>query len=1099
MKVENLQDIYELSPAQQGILFHSLYTPESGVYFLQLHYTLQGYLDVSAFEQAWQKVIARHPALRTSFHWEDLEKPLQVVHQHIKVPLVQHDLQKLSPSEQQEHLQTLLEIDRQGFDLSEAPLMRLNLLQLGEKSYQFIWSKHHLILDGWSTALVLKEVVEIYAALSQGQQEPDLPISSYGDYIAWLQQQDLSKAEAFWREKLKGFNPFTKRLGLDVSSRLQKDCNQQVLQLSSTTTAALQSLARQHQLTLNTLVQGAWALLLSRRSGENDVVYGATVSGRPADLAGAESMVGLLINTLPVRVQVKPEQPLLAWLKQLQAQLVEMRQYEYSPLVEVQGWSEVPRGQPLFESILVFENYPVDRILQEWKVNLEIQNFTVFEKTNYPLTVFAIPGSELELRILYDCCCFDAAEIIRMLNHFQTLLAGMATNPQQRLCDLPLLTEAEVHQQLVEWNNQKADYPKECLHQLFEAQVERTPDAIAVVFEDEKLTYRELNEQANKIAHYLLRLGVRTEELVGISVERSLHTIIGIFGILKAGAAYVPLDPAYPSDRLAFMLNDAQVSVLLTHSALKDRYSDKIPSSCRSVCLDTDWDRDIAQESFQNPTNRVTSDNLAYVIYTSGSTGTPKGVLGRHQGAVNRCYWAAYPFNTDDICCQKTSLNFVDSVWEIFAPLLHGLRTVIIADEVVKDPYQLVQTLSEQQVTRIILVPSLLRVILDTFADLSSRLPKLKYWVSSGEALSIELCQRFRQRMPQSRLINLYGSSEVSADVTWYDTTENALDSCVSIGRPIANTCCFLLDSNLQLVPIGVPGELYIGGDGLARGYLNQPELTAEKFIPNPFNQAIKSQKSKDSSLLVSSDRLYKTGDLGRYLPTGDIEFLGRLDHQVKIRGYRIEVGEIEALLVQHPAVQEAVVLTREDETGDKRLVAYVVPDDQLINSKSSQLRQFLKEKLPEYMVPSAFVILPVLPLTPNGKVDRNSLPAPETFSAERETVFVAPQTQTEKELAEIWSAVLGVQAGIYDNFFDLGGHSLIATQLLSRVRTNFGVDISLRNFFASSTIKNLAEMVEEALLLSSSTDIDKMLDQLEGLEEDEIQKILIDCQNEGN
>ncbi|HEY9649328.1 MAG TPA: amino acid adenylation domain-containing protein, partial [Coleofasciculaceae cyanobacterium] len=681
----------------------------------------------------------------------------------------------------------------------------------------------------------------------------------------------------------------------------------------------------------------------------------------------------------------------------------------------------------------------------------------------------------------YNTDLFDAATITRMVGHFQTLLSAIVDNPQQRLYELPLLTEAEQHQLLVEWNGTKAEYPQNvCIHKLFEAQVEQTPDAVAVIFEDKQLTYRELNQQANKIAHYLRTLDVKPEVLVGICLERSLEMVAGLLGILKAGGAYVPLDPAYPQKRLAFMVSDAQVSVLLTNEKLVKKLPDLTVNPNQTlVYLDTDKDA-INQQSTSNPVHEVTPDNLAYVLYTSGSTGTPKGVLGCHRGAVNRLNWNPCPFTQEDICCQKTSLNFVDSVWEIFAPLLHGGPSVIISDESLKDPHQLVQTLTSQQVTRIVLVPSLLRVLLDTFPDLQSRLPKLKYWVSSGEALSVELCDRFRERMPQSILINLYGSSEVAADVTWYDTTNRQFPQCVPIGRPISNMQVYVLDNDLQPVPIGVPGELYISGEGLARGYLNRPELTAEKFIPNPF----KIQNSY-------SEQLFKTGDLACYLPDGNIKFLGRIDHQVKIRGFRIELGEIEAVLSQYPEVQEAVVIVREDCPGDKRLVAYLVPNPEQVPN-TSKLRNSLKEQLPDYMVPSILVVLEALPLTPNGKVDCQALPVPEQHPSEPETAFVAPQTPIEKELANIWSEVLTIeQVGIYDNFFDIGGHSLIATQLMSRVRTRLGVEIPLRELFASPTIKELAESLELALIAnSSSTKIDEMLDLIEGMDEDEAQKI---------
>lgn len=1074
----NVEDFYPLSPAQQGILFHTLYAPRSGMYHEQLSCILHGNLDTDLFQCAWQTVCDRHPILRTSFVWEGIKEPVQVVQRQVTLPWQELDWRSLPHSEQQTQLEHFLQSDQQqGFQLTQAPLMRLTLIRLESQSYRFIWSHHHLLLDGWSTPLLLKEVFATYQALLQGETLSLPQPRPYRDYIAWIQQQDLAEAEAYWRQRLQGFSAPTKVTIETDRHQPSANNSEQHIRLSAATTTALQSLARQHQLTLNTLVQGAWALLLSRYSGEDDIVFGAAVSGRPPTLAGSEAMVGLFINTLPVRVQVQAEASLLPWLQQLQAQQVEARQYEYSPLVEVQKWSDVPSGLPLFESVVVFENYPVDADLQ---VHLEIQDIRAFEKTNYPLTLIVFPGTTLQLKLLYEEQCFDSAAIARMLGHLQTLLEGMVANPDRGLSDFPILTPAEQHQLLVEWNQTQAAYPHQCIHKLFEAQVEKTPNAIALIDGDEQLTYQELNQRSNQLAHYLQKQSVASEVRVGVCLERTLEMVIVLLGILKAGGAYVPLDPAYPHERLEFMLKDAQVSVLLTRSQLVA----KLPEHrAKLVCLDREWDV-IRQESNQNLTQAMVPDHLAYILYTSGSTGTPKGVMGLHRGAVNRLSWNPYPFTSDDICCQKTSLNFVDSVWEIFAPLTHGLRSVILPDCVVKDPLQFVQALAEQQVTRLVLVPSLLRVLLETFPDLQTRLPQLKYWVSSGEALAPDLCQRFRQQMPDRVLINLYGSSEVAADVTWYDTSTSGFTDCVPIGRAIANTQIYILDRHLQPVPVGVSGEIYVGGVGLARGYWNRPDLTAERFIPNPFQTQ------------TTSSRLYKTGDLGCFLPNGEIKFLGRSDHQVKLRGIRIELGEIESCLNQHPLVKQSIVVIREDSPANPRLVAYIAPNQsQSIESFNfEELQTFLSKKLPASMMPTAFVQLDALPLTPNGKVDRvsvaeqyrNSLPAPETQQLSSSKAFVPPQTPIEAELVEIWATVLGLeQVGIDDNFFHLGGHSLLAMQLVSRVRKQFEVELSLPDFFAAPTIRELAETIEVTILAQSNpSDLDRLLDQLEAMDE---------------
>jgi amino acid adenylation domain-containing protein len=1078
----NVEDFYPLSPMQQGMLFHTIYEPNSEVYFEQLSCTIQGNLNVELFQRAWQQVIDRHPILRTCFIWEGIKEPVQAVQRQVKLPWQQYDWQEIPATEQQQKLEFFLQADReQGFDLKQTPPMRLTLIRLSEDSYRFIWSHHHILLDGWSNPILLKEIFDYYSAFCRGEELSFPRPRPYRDYIAWLHQQKLSQAEAFWREKLTGFGaPTTLKITQNQLSvaDTQSSYDEQEIHLSATTTTALQSLVRQHQLTLNTLVQASWALLLSRYSGENDVVFGTAVSGRPPSLIGSDAMVGLFINTLPVRVKIGASETLLSWLKQLQTQQVDARQYEYTPLAEIQRWSEVAGGVPLFESLIVFEKYPLDAAVQQINQDLKIDDVISFEKTNYPLTVMAVPGAELLLKILYDTQRFDAATIQRMLGHLQILLAGMVAEPNQSFATLPMLAKNELYQLLVEFNQTRSQINNCTINQLFEAQVEKTPDAVAVICENQKLTYRELNQQANQLANYLQSLGVKPEVLVGVCIERSHYTIIALLGILKAGAAYVPLDPNYPQERLAFMLADAQVPVLLTKKALLEILPQH---NANAVCLDTDWEP--IQTAVANTDSvSLNPSNLAYVLYTSGSTGTPKGVLGLHSTTVNRLTWNPYPFAPDEICCQKTSLNFVDSVWEIFAPLIHGIPTVIIPDQTVKDPEQLVKALSEKNVSRLVLVPSLLRVILDTFSDLDTRLPKLKYWVSSGEALSVDLVQRFYQQLPNSILINLYGSSEVAADVTWHDTSTSEFSDCVPIGRPIANTQVYICDRNLQPVPIGVQGEIYIGGANLAPGYLNRPELTAEKFITNPLTTQLNSQ-------IEISKKLYKTGDLGCYLPNGEIKYLGRIDHQVKIRGIRIEIGEIEALINQYPAVTENVVIVREDSPGNQRIVAYIVSKTEI----TQELRSFLKQHLPDYMIPAAFVQLKALPLTPNGKVNRLALPAPDNHRPEQESVFIAPQTPIEQEIAEIWTAVLSLEkVGINDKFFDLGGHSLIATQLISRVRKNFGVDVSLPDFFKSPTIKDLAEIVEtEILIKSNAAKFDELLAQMENLDEAEVQKLL--------
>ncbi|MEH2211069.1 amino acid adenylation domain-containing protein [Nostoc sp.] len=1051
MKIKNVEDIYPLSPMQQGMLFHTLYASESRVYFEQLICILEGNLSTSAFEQAWQQVVERHPVLRTAFIWEDLNEPLQIVRQQVTLSWEQHDWRELSPPEQQEQLEVFLQAERQrGFDLSQAPLMRLALIQVDENTYQFIWCHHHLLLDGWSLPLVFKEVFTFYEALRQGENLYLKRSRPYRDYIAWLQQQDLAKAEAFWRQTLQGLTAPTplvvgKALG-SISNQEQTHAHQQI-QLSKTATAALESFARQHQLTVNTLLQGAWALLLSRYSGQEDVVFGTTVSGRPPTLTGVESMVGLFINTLPLRVQVSPQADLLSWLKQLQTQHVEMRSYEYSPLVQVQGWSDVPRRLPLFESIVVFENYPIDASLHKPDGSIQIRHVRGFERTNYALTVAARLGTELSLLLSYDCRRFDAETIGRMLGHLQTLLEGMVTNQGRQLADLPLLTPKERQQLLVEWNHTQIDSPQDvCIHQLFESQAERSPDAVALVFEDKQLTYFELNQHANQVAHYLHSLGVGADAVVGLCLERSLEAIVGILGALKAGGAYLPLDPAYPKDRLTFMLEDAQVSVLLTQQQLVD----KLPEhNGRAICLDTDW-QVISQHSCENPISRVTPDNLAYVIYTSGSTGRPKGVIVGHSGLCNLAFAQQRLFDVQPASrvLQFASLSFDASVWEIFMALSAGATLVLAKRQDLLPGATLIELLRQQAITIVTLPPSVLAILPP------EELTALQTIIVAGEACSPDLVARWSANR---RFFNAYGPTEATVCATIAECNQS--DRQPPIGRPIANTQVYLLDAQLQPVPVGVPGELYIGGVGLAKGYLNRPDLTAEKFIANPFDNSEFKIPAKAVLRLQNFkfDRLYKTGDLVRYLSDGNIEFLGRIDHQIKIRGFRIDLLEIEVVLSQHPAVREVAIAAREDIPGDKRLVAYVVLDSEQAPT-ITELRRFLEEKLPNYMLPSAFVLLKALPLTHNGKIDRQALPLPENLRPELLEDYVAPQSEMERIIATVWQEVLQLEkVGVHDNFFDLGAHSLLVIQAYSKLRQLLNQELSVVDIFEHPTISTLA------------------------------------------
>ncbi len=1068
--MKNIEDLYELSPMQQGMLFHTLYAPESELYFEQLLCILSGELNFPAFVEAWHSVVVRHPVLRSSFYWEEIEKPLQMVSKQVELPWIKLDWCHLTPNQQQQHLEDFLKSDRQkGFELDVAPLMRFTIIELGEQTYQFIWSHHHILFDGWSMQIVLKEVLALYEANHRGEHLRLLPARPYREYIDWLQQQDIAQAKNFWQQTLQGFAAPTPLIG----NREKGTSDEKPFQLSQTVTDKLQYAARQHHLTLNNLVQGAWALLLSRYSGESDVVFGATVSGRPPNLAEVDSMVGLLINTLPIRVQVTAKTELLPWLKHLQTQAFEQEQYAYYSLAEIQRLSDVPPGMPLFESLLVFENYPLDSAKQENKKTLEISHLRCFERTNYPLTVVVNPRSQLSGRIIYDTSRFESQTIARMIGHFQTLLEGMAVNIQQDISQLTLLNAAEQEQLILQENQQKTDsIDYKCIYSLFEEQVEKTPDAVAVVYEKQHLTYRELNNRANQLAHYLQALGVKPEVRVGICLDRSLLMVIGILAILKAGGAYVPLDPAYPSERLAFMLGDVQPPILLTQTHLCER----LPIQNQTVVnLDSDWEI-IAQSKEDNLLSAVNPENLAYIIYTSGSTGTPKGTEVPHRSFIGFMFGVDYiHLDADQIWLQHSSISWDALTLELWPPLLYGGRCVLYPDKI-PTPEGLSRIITEQGVNTLFLTTALFNLMIDTMPEGLSGVKQLLF---GGESVSISHVRRAIELLPGTQIIHAYGPSECTVFTCCYPIPKQLAQNVhsIPIGKPLGDRKVYLLNKDLHRVPLQVPGELYVGGASVARGYLNQPTLTRERFIPNPF---------------VEGDTLYKTGDLVHRLPDGNLEFLGRIDTQVKMRGFRIELEEIEAVLSQHPDIKQVVVIIREGEPGNKYLVAYLLTKDN--PPTASTLRNFLNKKLPEYMIPTAFVFLEEFPLTPNGKINRRALPAPDTSQRSLEVNFVSPRTPTERELATIWTEVLGLkQVGIHDNFFELGGHSLLATQVISRLRETFSLDFPLRYLFENPTITELAQKVIAQQIEQAENDaLAKILGEVDRLSEEEVTQQLL-------
>jgi amino acid adenylation domain-containing protein len=1051
---DNIEDIYPLAPLQEGLLFHTLYSPDSAVYFQQLKFSFKSDLKIEAWREAWMRVVERHAILRTGFVWENQPRPLQVVRKRVSLPWREEDWRGLSPDEQQRRFEEFLRDDQRcGFDLTKAPLLRLTLIRMGDADYQFICSQHHLLVDGWSTAIIIKELDTYYDAAAAGYEIDLEKPRPYRDYIAWLQQRDLSKAEAFWRGFLQGFTTPT-TLAADSSSRSLTDeaGNQRKRQVvvSAETTALLRAFAQRQEITLNTIMVGAWAMLLSRYGGGDDVVFGLTVAGRPAALAGMESVVGPFINTLPVRVLLPPNDELGGWLRNLQLTLLELYEYDYSPLVQIQGWSQITRGAPLFESALVFENYPVAAIGQDEGSGAGFREVHSIERSSFPLGLIVVPGQELSLLIGYDCRLFDTDTIDGLLGHLQGVLENIASDPARPLSKISLWARTECDQVFEEWNGTGRDYRQDiCLHHLFEEQVELVPNNVAVEFEEERLTYRELNRRANSLAHYLRASGIGPETLVGICIERSPDLIVAMLGVVKAGAAYVPLDPEYPEDRLNFILKDTRTPLILTCEQYAGRWPDQL---ARILCLDRDR-KSIARHDETNPAGMVTADHPAYVIYTSGSTGQPKGVVVPHRAVCNTLLWRreAFSLTSRDRLLQNISYAFDPSVWQIFGTLANGARLVLAKPGGMHDPGYLIDQIIEREITITDAVPSVLQVL--TELPGLERCQSLRHIFCGGEIITGELIKRFYARS-EATLNNLYGPTETAIDATFWPIPRTANRRVALIGRPIANKQIWILDSRLDLMTVGAAGEVYIGGCGLARGYLNNPALTAEAFIPDPFSGE-------------SGARMYRTGDLARYLPDGNIEFMGRNDNQVKVRGLRIELGEIEAVLASHPGVRHNAVLVREDPPGNKQLVAYLVSRNGA--HSLDQIRNFASQRLPEYMIPSRFALIDSLPLLSSGKVDREALSLLSPEWAVAEAGYVSPRTRLEEAMARVWAEILRAErVGVNDNFFHLGGHSLTAMRLISALRAAFQVDLPLRALFENPTISSLAEIVDSRIRITN-------------------------------
>ncbi|HEV2782817.1 MAG TPA: non-ribosomal peptide synthase/polyketide synthase [Actinophytocola sp.] len=1023
----SVEDVYPLTPLQAGMLFHSLVDTESDAYFNQLTLQVAGVSDPRAFGAAWQRVVDRTPVLRSSLVWDGVDEPLQVVHRRVTVPTAYHDWRDLSDVEREAASRRLVDEDRAaGMELDRAPLMRLSIARLPDDEVLLVWTSHHVLLDGWSTAQVFAEVCEQYAAIVAGRKPGLVARRPFRDYLRWLREQDQGQAERHWRAVLGDFSsptplPYDRQ---PVEAHRTESSESVRLDLPAEESGRLHRVAKRNGLTVNTIVQGAWALLLARYSGEPDVVFGTTVSGRPAELPGVESMIGMFINTVPSRVRVHDGQSTVSWLRALQIEQTESRRFEFASLAQLQTWSGVPGGTNLFDSVVVFENYPLDDPAAQ-RGGPRVRAGQALDTTNLPLTLSAYLDDRLRFDLAYDPRLFDAATVELMVERLRLLLAGMADDPDRPLWRLPWLSAGERERVLVEWNDTGLDVPSATFPELFEAQVRQSPHETALVFADIALTFAELNARANRLAHWLIRRGAGPERVVALELPRCAEMVIAIFAVLKAGAVYLPVDPELPADRRAHLRADAAPVVVIDDPRTVrdlDGYPDTDP---------TDADR----------IRPLRMDNGAYVIYTSGSTGKPKGVVVEHRGLTNLLYCHRNGFVADAggqrLRIALSAAFSFDTSWEALVLLADGHELHLIDADTRIDAEAFVDYVVRHRIDFLDLTPSWVSQLMPA-GLLTGERHRPKILSVGGEALGESLWRELAA-LPDTASYNLYGPTECTVDALWCRVAGEA----PIVGRPLRNLRAYVLDGHLQPVPVGVPGELCLAGDQVARGYLNRAGLTAERFVANPFGPP--------------GSRMYRTGDLVRRRADGTLEYRGRNDEQVKIRGFRIEPGEIEAALLSQPGVSQAVVVARELDGRGKRLVAYVVAGAATVAPDA--LRDALRTTLPDYMVPSAVVPLDRLPLNASGKLDRRALPAPDAPAPD--AGYVAPRTETERVVADIWAEVLGMErVGVEDNFFDLGGDSILSIRVISRLRAAFGADLSPRAVFANPTVAGLADLV---------------------------------------